>query len=289
MSRQENNKSSFWKKLLTRYKLSFFRENTLEEVWTIHLSRLNAILLTIFLVIIIGLGVTSLIVSTPIRSLLPGYLQREARDQVVDNALRIDSLMKEMEIRDRYINNITDILTGNISSDSDSIGHDIDSTRIWSPEILTNASTESKDFAQRYEDDEKFTLNMLPPPTEGLLFYTPVKGNVIESFNQQKGIYGVAIQTARKAAVSAVLDGAIISVIHTIKDGYVVTIQHNNNYVSIYRNNAEVLRNVGDKVTAGEKIAIVGTQAPQSGVNSIAFFELWHTGVPLNPQEYISF
>lgn len=289
MNENKQQKPGFWKRIRTRYKLSFFKENTLEEVWTIHLSLLGVVLSALLLTVIIGVGVTSFIVATPIRNLLPGYLKSETRDKLVDNALRIDSLMYQMQIRDRYIANIADILNDNITIDSNGVMQSIDSTRSWSPEILTYASTESNEFAKKYEEEEKFMLNMLPPPTEGLLFYPPVKGSVVKPFNPQDGLYGILIQAPRRSAVSSILDGTIASVSYTVEHEYVVTVQHNNNYLSIYRNNSECLRRTGEKVAAGEKIAIVGNNDRESRTSSIVEFELWHSGKALNPEEYITF
>ena len=90
----------------SKYKLSFFNENTLEEVWTFRLSRLGAFMFFTALVIIIFMAATYLIAGTPLKNFLPGYLKRDARAKIMDNALRIDSLSKELEIKDHYLQNL---------------------------------------------------------------------------------------------------------------------------------------------------------------------------------------
>ncbi len=284
--KKQPQKRGFWQKLRTRYKLSFFREHTLEEVWTIHLSRLGAILLSILLVVIIGVGITSFIIGTPIRNLLPGYLKNETRAQLVDYTLRVDSLNYQMQLQERYLDNIAAILNGDITTDS--LAVPTDSTHIWSPDILKEASAESKTFAKEYEQDERFTLNTLRPHTEGLLFYPPVRGTIVKNFSPEEGQYGIEIQTSRQSAVSSVLDGTVVSVSYTIEHGYVIVVQHNNNFISIYRNNAQSFRRVGESVAAGEKIAITGSYE-EGNHNNVAQFELWYIGTPLNPVEYIVF
>ena len=89
---KRNRFKAFWKKMRSKYKLSFFNENTLEEVWTFRLSRLGAFLFFSALVIIIFSGAMYLIVGTPLKNYLPGYLKTETRVKIMDNALRIDSL-----------------------------------------------------------------------------------------------------------------------------------------------------------------------------------------------------
>lgn len=282
----KRSKPGFWKRMQTRYKLSFFNENTLEEVWTLHLSRVGAIVVTLVVVALIVVLVLSFVLGTPARTLLPGYLRTEDRRQMIDNTLRIDSLMNEMEIRDLYLANIRAILTGEIPADS--LPPQNDTTRTWQPDILAKASQASEAFAETYEQEERFMLNTLPKPDEGLVFYPPAKGAIIRDYDAGKTGFGILIQTTRRAAASAVLDGTVVSVSYTIEHGYVVVVQHNNNYMSIYRNNIEALRKEGDAVAAGEKIAIIGLPG-ESGNDAVAEFELWHAGKSLNPEEYIVF
>ena len=65
-------------------------------------------------------------------------------------------------------------------------------------------------------------------------------------------------------------------------------IQHESNLVSVYKHNAELLKKTGDKVNAGEAIAIVGNTGELTSGPHL-HFELWHEGKPLNPEQYIDF
>jgi septal ring factor EnvC (AmiA/AmiB activator) len=86
------------------------------------------------------------------------------------------------------------------------------------------------------------------------------------------------------ASASSVLDGTIVSITHTIEKGYIMVVQHNNNYMSIYGNIGECMRQVGDNVLAGERIGRVGTT-----MNSVLHYELWHSGIAIDPMKYIVF
>ncbi len=73
-----------------------------------------------------------------------------------------------------------------------------------------------------------------------------------------------------------------------MNSGYVLQIQHPNNLISVYKHNGELLKKEGDRVTAGEPIALVGN----SGENSTGphlHFEIWQDGVPVNPSNFINF
>ena len=275
-------------RLTTRYRIVLQQEDDNKEVWSGKTSRLQVILLICLFVAIIGGGMFALFAWTPLHNILPGYLHRETRIQIIDNAIRLDSLTRQMQLRDQYMENIARILNDEIAVDSitlnDSIAASLDSVTKWTPDILSKSSPESEAFAQEYEKNERFNLTMLPSLSEGILFHTPLTGKIIKTYNPQQGSYGIEIETTRNTAVSAVLDGSIVAITHTIANGYVVVVQHNNNFISIYRNVGECLRKVGDKVNAGQRIALVGT-----ATNNIAQFELWYAGTAINPQQYIAF
>ena len=205
------------------YRIVILQDDNNKEVWSGKTTRLRVILLMSFVVFIIGFGVFALFAWTPLHNILPGYLKSETRIQIVDNALRLDSLTRQMELRELYMENIARILNDEISVDSitlnDSNASNLDSAKMWKPDILSKSSPESEAFAQEYEKDERFNLTMLPTPNEGLLFHAPLTGSIIKKFNPQQHSYGIEIQAARNAAVSAVLDGTIISITHTIAHG----------------------------------------------------------------------
>ena len=70
--------------------------------------------------------------------------------------------------------------------------------------------------------------------------------------------------------------------------GYVIGVQHNNDYISFYKHNSVLLKSVGDYVNAGDHIAIIGNSGELSSGTHL-HFELWHKGIPVNPENYISF
>jgi murein DD-endopeptidase MepM/ murein hydrolase activator NlpD len=70
--------------------------------------------------------------------------------------------------------------------------------------------------------------------------------------------------------------------------GYSIYIQHESNIVSAYKHNAELLKAVGDKVKAGDVIAIMGNSGELT-TGPHLHFELWHNGIALDPETYIDF
>lgn len=283
-----NKIKSFWKKLRFSYKVTLFNENTLAMVWEFRVSRLTAILATSVAVILIGVLTIYLITGTPLRRALPGYISADMRGQIVENALSVDSLSHIVAINGTYLNNISTILSGDIPFDSLEI--DKEQPLISYPiDSLLPPSTASNSFLRNYTEEGKYTLDVFNHNiSEDIILYPPVKGSITHRFNPKKGLYGIHITPTRKSGVAAVLDGTIVATYYSLEQGYVIEVQHKNNYISIYKYNARLLKTVGEKVSEGENIALSGDRI-DGQLRPYVEFQLWHNGVPLDPSEYIRF
>lgn len=286
---QTGNKiKSVWKKLRFSYKLTIFNEHTLEQVLMFRISRLTVILSMLIAVLIIGALTIYLITRTPLRRTLPGYVSPEMRSQIVDNALAVDSLTRIVNINKAYLDNLANIFSGNIPLDSIDINSK-QTLQTYSIDSLLPASNATNSFLRKYAEEGKYTLDVFNQNVaDNLIFYPPVKGRVTQTYNPQRRIFGIRITPPRQSPVAAVLDGTVIATYFTAEEGYVIEVQHNNNYISIYRCNDRLLKSVGQKVSEGENIAISGNLI-EGKIRPYVEFQLWHQGVPLNPSEYIHF
>ena len=98
-----------------------------------------------------------------------------------------------------------------------------------------------------------------------------------------------AVDFVGSGAVVAVLDGKVIDVEKTSIDGNVVTIEHADGYVSIYKSlDSAITVNKGDTVKAGDKIG-AASSSMMSELNTGAHlhFELKKNGVYVNPATLI--
>lgn len=289
MRQRNKHTKSFWHRIRFKYKLSFINEGTLEEVWAFRLSRLSAFIsLAVFAFFLVA--VTSLIIiKTPIRNYLPGYLDVEVRKEIMQNALRADSLQRMMEIQSLYLNNVAGILSGTIQLDSI---RRIDSLASNDMNYEIPRSKEETEFVRDFEEEEKYNLSVLTDPgkvpTEGVFFYKPVNGVVSSSYETDIHHYGVDLVAAPKESVLATLDGTVIYTGFDPNHGNVIQIQHKNGFISVYKHNELLLKEVGDHVVAGEAIALVGNTGEVS-TGPHLHFELWYRGNPVNPEEYIAF
>jgi lipoprotein NlpD len=283
---KQKNKS-FWKRIRFKYKFSFFNESMLEEVWTFRLSQLTVfIYISLFAFILVTIT-SVIIILTPIRNYLPGYLDVEIREEILQNALRADSLERKIGVQSLYLENLTAILSGNVSIDSLTETHS--SSYITANYEITRSENEAA-FTKQFEEDEKYNLTSLNPnpiQTE-IFFYKPLNGMITSSFNSHISHFGIDLTAAPKENIMATLEGTVILTGFDPNYGNVITLQHKNDFISVYKHNDLLLKEVGDRVVAGEAIAIIGNTGKLStGLH--LHFELWHKGIAVNPEEYIAF
>lgn len=291
MRNKKKDKHSFWKRIRFKYRLSAFNENTLEEVWKIRASAFSGIVLFL-LVAGILIAVTSvIIITTPVRYYLPGYLDSEVRDKAVRNAILADSIETELIVNRQYMDNVRKIFTGTVEIDS--VTSVADTLYIPENDPSLQKSELERRFVEQYEEDERYNLSLLPytvSQNDAVALFAPLKGIVTTHFDANSRRYGIEILGAGKSTVTAVAGGTIVYSGYDISNSYVIQIQHKNGYISFYKGCSAVLKSVGDEVRSGEAIAVLETRKVNGKDEATPLcFELWHDGYPVNPEGYITF
>ncbi len=278
---------AFWSNIKFKYKLTIINENTLEEVVGLRVSKLNGISVLLSVLTVLFLVASVIIAFTPLRNYLPGYMNSEIRAQVVENALRVDSLQQLVDRQNLYIMNIQDIFSGTIRVDT---VHNMDSLTTVREDSLMERTQREAEFRKQYEETEKYNLTSITarPDIEGLIFYRPTRGMITDKFDADRKHYGTDIAANPGESVLATLDGTVILSTYTAETGYVIEVQHNQDFISVYKHCGSLLKREGDTVQAGEAIALVGNSG-QLTTGPHLHFELWHKGRAVNPEQYIVF
>lgn len=287
MVKKKKRHKAFWSNIKFKYKLTIINENTLEEVVGIRVSKLNGISVLLSVLTVLFLIAAAIITFTPLRNYLPGYMNSDVRAQVVENALRADSLQQLVERQNLYIMNIQDIFRGTVRVDT---VHSMDSLTTVREDSLMERTQREAEFRKQYEETEKYNLTSITarPDIEGLIFYRPTRGMITEKFDADRRHYGTDIAANPGESVLATLDGTVILSTYTAETGYVIEVQHNQDFVSVYKHCSSLLKREGDAVQAGEAIALVGNSG-QLTTGPHLHFELWHKGRAVNPEQYIVF
>ncbi len=286
--KRKNKKRTFWKDIKFKYKLVIINENTLEEVAGLYVSKLNGFSILLSVLVAVFLVAALIIAFTPLRNYLPGYMNSEIRSLVVENALRADSLQQVLERQQLYIMNIQDIFRGNISTDT---VRSIDSLTTLRQDSLMERTQREEHFRRQYEEKEKYNLTSITARSEadGLIFYRPTRGMVTTPFDTGQKHFGTDIAANPGESILAVLDGTVILSTYTAETGYVIEIQHIQDFVSIYKHCGSLLKQAGDAVKGGEAIALIGNNTGEPAMSPHLHFELWHKGRPVNPELFVVF
>lgn len=287
MRKTRRGRKAFWHNIKFKYKLTIINENTLEEVVGIHVSKLNGLSVLLSACTVIFLIAAAIIAFTPLRNYLPGYMNSEVRSQIVANALRADSLQAALERQSRYVMNIQDILSGQVKADT---VQSIDSLTNLRAEKLMERSKEEEEFRKQYEEKERYNLTAVTDVRDaaGLIFYRPLRGVMSAGFNPEKRHFGIDLTASPNESILAALDGTVIMAAYTAEWGYVIQIQHPQNFISVYKHCGSLMKREGEQVKGGEVIALVG-KSTEDGNQPHLHFELWHRGNPTNPEIYVVF
>ncbi len=290
MVEEKKKKRKLINKLTHKYRLVMLNDSTFEEVGFIRLSRLNLISVGGTLVILSIALVYASIAYTPIRELIPGYPNSEMRNNIVQNAILLDSLKEELRYRDQFFLNLNQIISG--QAPEDYLNSEDDSIADYNYLSFARSSSDSI-LRQEIDLNEKLQIPVTENPQvitklEKMHFFSPVRGVVTNSYNSLNSHFGTDIVAAPNEVVKATLDGTVIMASWTLETGYVMEIQHSNNLISIYKHNAELLKKVGMRVKAGDAIAIVGNSGELT-TGPHLHFELWQNGIALNAENYIIF
>lgn len=274
-------------KLTDKYRLVILNEDTFQERFSLKLSRLNVFVFGgIFSVLLIGLT-TLLIAFTGIREYIPGYSSTALKKKATKLTYEADSLKNRLAIIESYTRALKPVLTGEIEPEKiDSITSEIQTITIDENKLL--ATKEDSLFREKIENKDLFPLYQGGNSKAKIVFFSPLTGNISQSFDVNEKHYAIDIVAQTGTPVKSVADGTVILAEWTAETGYVLTIQHANEFISVYKHNGTLLKQQGDVVKSGEAIASVGSTGELT-TGPHLHFELWNDGFPVNPINYIDF
>ena len=104
-----------------KYRLVIMNDDTYEEVTACRLSRMSVyVALSTLFVLLVAITVAT-VVFTPLRYYIPGYGDLKQRKEYIQLRMRTDSLERAINYRDQYLQNLKNVMGGNITLDTTSI------------------------------------------------------------------------------------------------------------------------------------------------------------------------
>lgn len=282
----KSKKDKIKEKLTFKYRFVVLNEDTFEERFSFKLNRLNAFVFGgIFSILLISLTIV-FITLTPLKEYVQGYSSSELQKEATNLVYKVDSLNQALSVNDLYIENIQQVLKGEIKRvtfNKDSVLRKFQIDEIdFAPSGVDSA------FREEVEQLDRFSVFQQARKSTDIVFSSPIKGQITEHYNDQEKHFAVDIAVDSDSPVKAVADGTVIFKGFTADTGYVIIIEHSQGFISIYKHNASIFKEQGELVKMGEVIASAGSTGDYS-TGAHLHFELWNDGYPVNPSNYINF
>lgn len=117
-------------------------------------------------------------------------------------------------------------------------------------------------------------------------FENPVSGFISRNFNSEKGHMGIDFVVKTGTPIYAAANGYIIFSDYTNKDGYMLIIEHPDNFITVYKHCSVLIKKERDTVLQGELIALSGNTG-EITTGPHLHFEIWKDGQPINPKSVL--
>jgi murein DD-endopeptidase MepM/ murein hydrolase activator NlpD len=282
----EKKKKPAGSKLRSVYRLSLLRENTFEERFNVRLNPLNLIIFGVITFLLLVALVFASIAFTPLRELIPGYTDDYWKREAAVARKTTDSLLLAATEQRAWIEDLRIVLAGGDFSDTSKT----DLLPTEPGELRFVPSKADSALRQKVAERERTAISFgsRGSSSESRLMFKPVEGVITNLFDAKTGHFGIDIAAPKNEVIKSALDGTVIMAAWTIRDGYVMQIQHANNFISVYKHNSVLLRETGDKVRAGDPVAIIGDSGELSDGPHL-HFELWQDGIPVNPLLFLRY
>jgi len=278
-------REKYWSKLFQKYRFVIMTDSSFEEKLSMKLTRINVIALVVTTLFFCFFSTMILIAYTPLSEYVPGKSSIEVQRGLIDLNIKSDSLKEVLLNRSIYLENINKIINGEELITPENTEKNTNSQTA----ISFEKSKEDSVFRIKVESEDKSSVYKKDNNSnENLMFFTPLSGLISDRYNNNNKHFGVDLVAKEKSRISSVLDGTVVISHWAYETGYVIGVQHKNDYLSFYKHNSVLLKLVGDYVNAGDHIAIIGNSGELSSGPHL-HFELWHKGIPVNPENYISF
>ncbi|PHI18770.1 hypothetical protein CEQ90_16075 [Lewinellaceae bacterium SD302] len=279
------------------YRLVVMNADTFDEVGAYNLTPLNLYVAISSLILLLSILIFFIIAWTPLRTYVPGYGDVVQRREMTAMENTIEDLTEQLEAQVEYTENFRRILVGDAKT-FEEIEKLKDSLELEAPEPVPLSEEEIS--LRRQSDLERVgrtarqggggvpTSGSNAVPLEQTYLTVPVNGEISAGFKPEENHLGVDVLAPQSTPIKAAAEGIVFMSEFTSANGNVIGIQHDNDLITFYKHNSELLKKVGDRVNSGEAVAIIGNTG-QLTTGPHLHFEIWHRGKAVDPVDYLSF
>lgn len=260
------------------------RENPRE--YEVRPGRLRWLLAGSLLLIVLASGAA--FTFTPLGDWIRGRDVESLRARAQSQARRLAVLADSMELQRRYARSLGAMVTGTVDSlaapgdDGSGQGAGPVTGAAESPTgsgVGVRAAFGGGGFTGSL--DEASSPRAVPWPVQ-----PPASGFISRGFDAELGHFAVDVATEEGSEVRSIARGFVVLADWTQEGGLAVAVQHPGGYLSIYKHNSRILKQVGDPVDRREPIAVSGNTGHVT-TGPHVHFELWRNGLAQNPHRYV--
>jgi len=283
--------NTLWTRLTERYLMVIRNEDNFAEKTSFNFT--YAKLLVITTAVLVVLFLLSLFVSNILltRWINPVTKEAQINRKLIDLSTTVDSLQDAIVARDEYLLRIQKTIQGDNeflrAGSQDTI--DTRTATPTKPTDLKAVDPVDAEFRNEFESENRAQAAAEPGGVSSDIFlFSPLRNALIsDKYNPQTSHWGVDLVAKKGDPIYAVTNGTVILASWTQDSGNVITIQHPNQLISVYKHNSTLLKKAGDFVKAGEAIATLGNSGELT-TGPHLHFELWYKGSPVNPEDFIA-
>ena len=272
-----------------------------EKTKTISIGKWAAVASVSAAFFVIASLVFAVIIFTPAHNLLPvshSDLERRYGKQIVEIQEQVNNLLKEMNVLRDYNIRLRKAMGESLTSSDSNIapvntGEQILSSTSNKDLTATDATVSARNIPVKShigESSSSISIQTYQPTVNELTstfpLIVPADGYVTRGFDVRQYHYGIDFAGRSSSPIVAAADGNVVFAGWTYDDGFMMMIAHDLGYMTVYKHNAALMKNVGASVRRGEMIALLGNTGNSSSGPHL-HFELWKDGIAYNPQQFL--
>ena len=264
---KKNLKSRFFNFFKKKYRLVVLNNKNLEEYFSFNISN------SLLLLLLFGF-------------LVLGSFFLKSSFKVADVSKKEVLLQEKLDLLKSKFSSIY--------SENDSLYSELATLSLYNKaiSIIWSGGVPSEEMMEKIKKSDSILSLYNSPPFEqninsnNLQFFPPVSGTFTEGYSENH--FGVDIVAKKHAFVHTIDDGLVFFSDWSKKGGFVIAIVHKNSFISVYKHNEKILKNVGDFVKIGEPVAVVGNSGELTSGDHL-HFELWKGMKNVDPTNFIVF
>lgn len=259
-------------------------ENDPDLASTFKLRSRDAFSIVILIFVAAFLFSAALFFLTPLSAIYQQRVDDQFRDQVVAINERVMALQDSLIAREMQLDDLKNF----VRSVPDTT-FDVDDSFILGQQSLNrNVFTPVDDVNTYNMLTRQEVMNVLQTDrSEDFPSFFPISGPISQGFASDRSHYGIDIAATEDSDFRVIADGTVLSTFWTINFGFVITVQHSEGIVSIYKHASKLYKETGDFVLKGELLGVVGDRGVLS-TGSHLHLEIWKNGVAQDPLLYLN-